>query len=562
MKKDIIKIRLKNGTILNYKVEIPEIEREYCTGLAGRKSLKSNTGMLYLYNNSYSFESYPGEAIMFTPQTEIPVDFIFADDVGNIIKIHHNAEPLSEEYIKCFCTGYVLEINAGECKKNNINVGDVIFFSEKDFNNAFLPMYKDNAEYFKMHNEIFCKDKTADLYTYTYKVHRWQKVDDSVIERMNERLDNLAKFIEKEPLNAEEANKIAIETDKNLLNDLNQTRKRYYWARKTLFIEFNYEVNELKYYDYQNGWTQVFWNNFYFDFIDMKWNTLLVSQKEINDKIIQIESQYTKAELKKECEYNKIAINKIIEKKYPVGTILYKKTNTQGWKIAKIAGNKKECLKICNDYKKTKKWFDFKYYTETVWGNEQNYDTFSCFEDAEYIHEHTSLVGIPSIRKYFLDTEEIPYPSKNAKYTENFDIEVEFNPNDEELCDLNYYEEPTTEVNISFISDASKKAVCMMIVEDNLKAIRKFLRKIKTSAFAVYSNCTYSPIKLLAWRKNDNIRLMFQYYNDNIKTPLDIEIPAKLFYKKMNSMINDLSIYAKYTKRIWLEYNDNKEGHE
>jgi len=43
MKKDIIKIRLKNGTILNYKVEIPEIEREYCTGLAGRKSLKSNT---------------------------------------------------------------------------------------------------------------------------------------------------------------------------------------------------------------------------------------------------------------------------------------------------------------------------------------------------------------------------------------------------------------------------------------------------------------------------------------------------------------------------------------
>ena len=97
----------------------------------------------------------------------------------------------------------------------------------------------------------------------------------------------------------------------------------------------------------------------------------------------------------------------------------------------------------------------------------------------------------------------------------------------------------------------------MVIVENNLQSMKKFLRKLKTSNFAVYSNSEYTAAKLLAWHKNNNIRLMFQYYNDKVTTPLDIEIPAKLFYKKMNLLISDLEHYEKYTQRIWLEHNDN-----
>ena len=89
------KIRRADGELINYKVEIPETDEEYSTGLAYRKSLAEQNGMLYLYSGrNIFFGCYPYKIGMYTPQTEIPVDFIFCDNVGTIIKIHKNAKPL------------------------------------------------------------------------------------------------------------------------------------------------------------------------------------------------------------------------------------------------------------------------------------------------------------------------------------------------------------------------------------------------------------------------------------------------------------------------------------
>ena len=79
--------------------------------------------------------------------------------------------------------------------------------------------------------------------------------------------EDVKEIIDNNNSNKEKANQIAIETDKKLLEDLKQTQKRYYWAGKTLFIEFNYEINEVKFYDYNKDWVEIFWSNFYFDFI-------------------------------------------------------------------------------------------------------------------------------------------------------------------------------------------------------------------------------------------------------------------------------------------------------
>ena len=76
----------------------------------------------------YDHIKHKGEVIMFTPQTRIFVDFVFIDSNNQIIKIHKNAKPLSREKISCENVAYVLELKAGQCEKNDINVGDTMNF--------------------------------------------------------------------------------------------------------------------------------------------------------------------------------------------------------------------------------------------------------------------------------------------------------------------------------------------------------------------------------------------------------------------------------------------------
>tara|TARA_B110001469_G_C9551213_1_gene273503 strand:+ start:563 stop:859 length:297 start_codon:yes stop_codon:yes gene_type:complete len=92
-------------------------------GLMYRKhKLKDKEGMLF--NMDYGFNS------MWMKNTYIPLDIIFLDNmkvVGYII----DAEPLSEKTLEINKqSNKVLEVNGNTIHKYNIDIGDIISFTE------------------------------------------------------------------------------------------------------------------------------------------------------------------------------------------------------------------------------------------------------------------------------------------------------------------------------------------------------------------------------------------------------------------------------------------------
>ena len=121
MKKQKITIITSNDRIV-FDVEKPKTKLESHKGLAGRKKIDEKHGMIYFFEN--------GGARVWTPETEFPVDFIFIDTFGDIIKIVHNAEPLSKKVYECNYGYAVLEINGGECRKLGIQEEDSVISPE------------------------------------------------------------------------------------------------------------------------------------------------------------------------------------------------------------------------------------------------------------------------------------------------------------------------------------------------------------------------------------------------------------------------------------------------
>lgn len=138
---------------IKYTVEIPESDQEEENGLAGRKELPEKHGMLYIFKRA----TIVG---MMTSQTEIPVDFIFISGAGDIIKIVHNAEPLSNTIYECDNCKAVLEINGGECKKFGIQEEDSILHP------VFI-LSSDNT--YPFHRFMFKKLTSRTMHTINYK---------------------------------------------------------------------------------------------------------------------------------------------------------------------------------------------------------------------------------------------------------------------------------------------------------------------------------------------------------------------------------------------------------
>jgi len=61
--------------------------------------------------------------------TYIPLDIIFVDENMRIVRIQKNNKPLSEELIPSLMKArFVVEVNAGFCDEQSIEVGDYIKF--------------------------------------------------------------------------------------------------------------------------------------------------------------------------------------------------------------------------------------------------------------------------------------------------------------------------------------------------------------------------------------------------------------------------------------------------
>ena len=102
------------GKLVQYHVEIAKTNEEQTKGLMHRLDLKKNGGMLFLFDTEK-------KASFWMKDTLIALDIIFINKNGSINKIHNNTRPKSLKRIKSKGKVLaVLEINAGEAKKNNI----------------------------------------------------------------------------------------------------------------------------------------------------------------------------------------------------------------------------------------------------------------------------------------------------------------------------------------------------------------------------------------------------------------------------------------------------------
>lgn len=108
------------------RVDISDNDCKRILGLSGRKELKNDTGMFFVFPEvgNYGF---------WMKDMNFPIDILWIDKNFNIVGIEENVATstypkiLGEKYF----SSYVLEVSSGYSTKNKIEVGNKIIFLEK-----------------------------------------------------------------------------------------------------------------------------------------------------------------------------------------------------------------------------------------------------------------------------------------------------------------------------------------------------------------------------------------------------------------------------------------------
>ena len=102
-------------------IEVAKSEEDLMRGLQSRNSLEKNHGMLFIFPR-------PGQYGFWMKDTLIPLDMIWLDEGQNVIYIARDVPACQSDPCPTYgppdASRYVLEINAGEAKMHNIQIGD------------------------------------------------------------------------------------------------------------------------------------------------------------------------------------------------------------------------------------------------------------------------------------------------------------------------------------------------------------------------------------------------------------------------------------------------------
>ena len=92
-------------------------------GLSGRKELKNDEGMLFVFNH---MDKYP----FWMKDMNFPIDIIWIGEDYRVVYIKKNASPESypETFVSTQNARYVLEVISGFSEKNNLKEGDEVEF--------------------------------------------------------------------------------------------------------------------------------------------------------------------------------------------------------------------------------------------------------------------------------------------------------------------------------------------------------------------------------------------------------------------------------------------------
>lgn len=105
-----------------FRVELAKTTQEQVEGLSGRGSLSTDGGMLFLFDKP-SYYSFWMRGMKF------PLDMIFILN-DKVVDVYENLPPASAkdenppQYGSSVVSDRMLELNAGQAKKNNIKTGD------------------------------------------------------------------------------------------------------------------------------------------------------------------------------------------------------------------------------------------------------------------------------------------------------------------------------------------------------------------------------------------------------------------------------------------------------
>lgn len=103
-----------------FQVEIADEPGERNRGLMFRDSLDEDAGMLFIYPE-------PGHASFWMKNTKIPLDMLFIDEDGTIVRIAPETTPFSLDAVR---SGEpviaVLEIDGGDAEQLDIEAGDTV----------------------------------------------------------------------------------------------------------------------------------------------------------------------------------------------------------------------------------------------------------------------------------------------------------------------------------------------------------------------------------------------------------------------------------------------------
>lgn len=113
---DTVWLRGDWGTA-RFHVDVADSAEERSRGLMFVEKMPATAGMLFVYGHA-------SQTAFWMKNTLIPLDMIFADGKGQVVKVHSNAVPHDETPIPSGSPAqYVLEINGGLARQLGIDVG-------------------------------------------------------------------------------------------------------------------------------------------------------------------------------------------------------------------------------------------------------------------------------------------------------------------------------------------------------------------------------------------------------------------------------------------------------
>ena len=104
-------------TALRFQVEVMDSAEERAQGLMFRESLPRFSGMLFVYDR-------PQPVAFWMKNTLIPLDMLFFDAAGRLVRVKSEAQPHDETpVVGGDAIQYVLEINGGLAAELGIDLG-------------------------------------------------------------------------------------------------------------------------------------------------------------------------------------------------------------------------------------------------------------------------------------------------------------------------------------------------------------------------------------------------------------------------------------------------------